>query len=110
MDTKLEEAKRAWAAMAATREPFAVRFSLGAVAMTPAAMETLHLEDVADAIRRHGNGDWGECGPEDCRENDFALPRRLRLLSVYRDRNGTKFWIITEADRSVTTVLLPDDY
>lgn len=110
MNTNLEEAKRTWAEMAASAEPFKVKFPLGAVVMTPAAMEALNPEDVALAIQRHGNCDWGDCCPEDRQENDFALPRALRLLSAYRDRNGTKFWIITEADRSATTILLPDDY
>jgi hypothetical protein len=110
MDTKLEEAKRDWAQNLAGRVIATPKFPLGAVVMTPAAMESLNAEDVAAAIERHAQGDWGDCGPEDRQENEFSLRIRLRLLSVYHDRSGTKFWIITEADRSATTVLLPDDY
>ena len=86
------------------------RFEHGEVVITSNALDTLNLEDVETALGRHARGDWGECGLEDWRENDFSVAHGLRLLSVYRDRTGTKFWIITEADRSVTTVLLPDDF
>lgn len=55
-------------------------------------------------------GDWGDLCEEDRQANEDALNRDLRLLSSYSDRNGTKFWIITEADRSLTTILLPEDY
>ena len=85
-------------------------FRLGQTAITRNALETLHPMDVQDALARHERCDWGDCGPEDAAENDFSLGKYLRIFSVYHDRNGTKFWIITEADRSVTTVLLPEDY
>jgi hypothetical protein len=62
------------------------------------------------ALARHAGCDWGDCGAADWAENDFSVDKYLRLFSVYHDRNGTKFWIITEADRSATTVLLPEDY
>lgn len=55
-------------------------------------------------------GDWGDLCEEDRQANEDALNRDLRLLSAYSDRNGAKFWIITEADRSLTTILLPEDY
>ena len=67
-------------------------------------------KDVQAAIRRHASGDWGECCPDDCQENELELQQEFRILSVYRDRKDVKFWIVTEADRSVTTVLLPEDY
>lgn len=86
------------------------KFDLGRTLITPGAQADLDPRDVAACLTRHARGDWGECCPEDSRENDYSLPRRLRLLSVYRDRNGAKFWVITEADRSATTVLLPDEY
>ena len=88
----------------------APKFPLGRVVSTRHALDSLNQEDVLAALGRHHRGDWGEVGEEDRRENELSLPRRLRLLSVYRDRNGTRFWIITEADRSATTVLLPEDY
>ena len=86
------------------------KFELGHMCITPAALNILHPEDVYAAFRRHAIGDWGDVCEEDRAENEFSLDKHLRLLSVYRDRNGRKFWIITEADRSATTVLLPEDY
>jgi hypothetical protein len=85
-------------------------FGLGRIIATSDAWHTLHPEDVFKSLGRHERCDWGDCGSEDVQENKFALGKRLRLFSVYHDRNGVKFWIITEADRSVTTVLLPEDY
>ena len=84
--------------------------TLGQTVITPNAQESLHPEDVRESLARHQSGDWGDCGKEDATENEFALGKRLRLFSVYHDRNGQKFWIITEADRSSTCVLLPEDY
>ncbi|MCC6357372.1 MAG: hypothetical protein IT450_01400 [Phycisphaerales bacterium] len=86
------------------------KFELGRTVITPNAQTTLDQEDVRVSLGRHQRGDWGDCCPEDAKENDFSLPRRLRLFSVYHDRNGIKFWVITEADRSATTILLPEDY
>jgi len=86
------------------------KFELGQTVITPNALGTLHPGDVLTALGRHATGDWGEVCEEDRQENEFSLTRYLRLLSVYHDRGGTKFWIITEADRSATTVLLPEDY
>jgi hypothetical protein len=83
---------------------------LGQAVITRNAMESLHPEDVLGAMRRHAAGDWGDCCPEDWEANNQALRDRSRLFSVYHDRTGTKFWIITEADRSATTILLPEDY
>ena len=85
-------------------------FTLGQTVITPGALDTLHPEDVRDAIGRHARGDWGDCCEADAAENEFALGKRLRLFSIYHDRQGTKFWIITEADRSATSILLPEDY
>ena len=85
-------------------------FSLGQTVITPGAMDCLDANDVYAALRRHARGDWGEVCAEDKAENELSLKEGFRLLSSYSDRNGTKFWIITEADRSITTVLLPEDY
>lgn len=65
--------------------------------------------DLLVAVRRHARGDWGDLDPEDKAENDHALGRRLRILSAYTV-GGVKVWIITEADRSATTVLFPSEY
>jgi len=86
------------------------RFNLGQTLITPNALTTLPPDDVQEALNRHASGDWGDCSDDDRAENDFALDKHLRLFSVYHDSHGTKFWIITEADRSATTVLLPEDY
>lgn len=86
------------------------RLSLGVVVSTPGALSTLDQNDVLDCLRRHAAGDWGEVCEEDRKENELSLREGFRILSVYRDRHDTKFWIITEADRSATTVLLPDEY
>jgi hypothetical protein len=85
-------------------------FSLGRTVATPNAVDQLDPTDVLRSLARHASCDWGNCCPEDAAENEFALDRPFRLFSVYRDRHDTKFWIITEADRSVTTILLPEDY
>jgi hypothetical protein len=86
------------------------KFSLGRVVITRNAMDTLAPETVHASLARHHAGDWGDLCQEDLDANQFALDEGLRLLSSYEDRNGRKFWIITEADRSATTVLLPEDY
>jgi len=81
------------------------KFWLGQFYMTPQAFR-LNLEDVLISLRRHHNGDWGDVCPEDREANQMALFDGGRLFSVYHDRNGVKFWIITEADRRVTNVEL----
>jgi len=86
------------------------KFELGRIVSTAGAIEALDPGDVMKALQRHAAGDWGEVCPEDWKENELSLREGFRLLSVYRDRNATIFWIITEADRSATTVLLPDEY
>ncbi len=83
---------------------------LGQLLITAHAQAVLDPCDVVDAIRRHAMGDWGELDDEDRQENELSLREGFRILSAYKDRNGVKFWLITEADRSATTVLLPEDY
>ena len=86
------------------------KFSLGQVVITQNALEAIPPGEVRGALARHAGGDWGDLCEEDRRENARSLTEGGRLMSVYRAAEGTKFWIITEADRSVTTVLLPQDY
>ncbi len=86
------------------------KFELGETVITRNAAERLVSHDVVVALHRHASGDWGDCCAEDQKENDLSLDNNLRLMSVYRDSNQNKFYVITEHDRSVTTVLLPDDY
>ena len=83
---------------------------LGQVVATPGALAALTRDDILIALGRHTSGDWGDCSTDDVAENEFSLTRRLRVFSVYHAADGTKFWVLTEADRSVTTVLLPEDY
>ena len=85
------------------------KFPLGQIVMTANASGQLAAEDIQQALTRHASGDWGEVCEEDREENELSLKEGFRLLSVYRS-GETKFWIITEADRSITTVLLPEDY
>ena len=85
-------------------------FQPGSLFITPNAAKAVHSSDVIDALARHLQQDWGLVDGEDSAANDRAVAEGARILSAYRDRYGTKFWIITESDRSVTSVLLPEDY
>ncbi len=87
-----------------------MKFPLGQLVITRGALEVLDQEDVQSAVSRHVNGDWGEVDPEDWKENDFSVENGFRILSAYTSKKGVKFWIITEADRSATTILLPEEY
>ena len=92
-------------------QPSEPRFSLGQVVATSTALAVLPTQDVAAALERHRRGDWGDAKREDWQANERALKQGERLLSVYHTADSsTKFWIITEWDRSLTTVLLPEDY
>lgn len=87
-------------------------FDLGECVATPAALEALAAsgESAAVLLRRHISGDWGTVCPEDRRANDAAVAAGERVLSEYRLRSGEVIWIITEADRGSTCVLLPGEY
>jgi len=90
------------------------KFSLGMVVVTPGVQALLKFPqmpvvELSMYINRHACGDWGDVHPDDVGANDRSLEDGTRLLSAYV-LNGEKIWIITEADRSVTTVLLPDEY
>lgn len=86
------------------------KFSPGQIVATPGAVERVPPLETRTALSRHLRGDWGEVCKDDRRENDISLERGFRLLSVYRTADGIRFYIITEHDRSVTTILLPDEY
>ena len=89
-----------------------VKFPLGQVVVTPGALQALEEagQSPVDFLRRHVVGDWGELGEEDQAENELSVVRGFRILSSYTLSTGEKLWIITEADRSATTLLLPDEY
>jgi len=88
------------------------KFPLGQIVATPGALEALHEagERPADLLRRHLAGDWGELDEHDRQENERSLQDGCRLLSAYTLTSGARLWIITEADRSSTTLLLPSEY
>lgn len=88
------------------------RFTLGQTVATPGALSALTAsgQSPCEFLRRHISGDWGELDAEDQQSNEDAVLHGERLLSAYRTCTGTKLWVITEADRSSTCVLLPDEY
>jgi hypothetical protein len=87
-------------------------FELGRVVGTKGALLELQRagETFPKYLTRHAAGDWGEVPPEDHEENEFSLRNELRIISVYTLGSGVRIWIITEADRSSTTILLPEEY
>ena len=86
------------------------RFPLGQVVITANALSMLDLSDIGAGLSRHAVCDWGDLSPDDSDANDSAIWGGGRLLSVYHGKNGVTFWVITEADRRATTVLLTSDY
>lgn len=91
-------------------EPERPRIALHHVLATANALQTLDHASIHEALSRHQRGDWGDLTDEDHEANTSALQTGGSLFSLYHDNRGTKFYIITEPDRSVTTVLLPEDY
>ena len=87
-------------------------FSLGQLVATPGALAALEKagQGPRDFLSRHVHGDWGDLCEEDRRENQFSLERGFRLLSSYRTLSGSQLYVITEADRTSTTILLPEEY
>ena len=88
------------------------RFELGRTVITPGANEALEIagHTAIEFLRRHASGDWGELSDDDIKENELSLEQGFRLFSRYQTSKGERFWIITEADRSATTILLPIEY
>ena len=89
-----------------------MKFPLGQIVATPGALRAIAEDNMGFLfyLKRHSDGDWGEVPPEDAAENEFSLTRHLRLMSVYTLSTGVQIWIITEADRSSTCILLPEEY
>lgn len=89
-----------------------VRFKAGQVCATPGALEAMNNagQSPVEFIGRHVAGDWGDVCEDDRKINEESLEHGLRLLSSYRTNEGVKLWVITEADRSLTTILLPEEY
>jgi len=123
MDIEINDAARHQAAGSTNhqrgRSNEAPLFALGRIVATPAAMDLLQVFRFSPLrlLARHVRGDWGDVDGDDAEMNRRALILQMRILSVYTLRRvvdgqprSEKVWVITEADRSVTTVLLPDDY
>lgn len=94
------------------RQSMQQRFSLGETFSTPGAIEALEEagHTPLEYLIRHQCGDWGDLSDEDKAENDFSVDEHLRIFSAYILPTGVKIWVITEADRSYTTILLPSEY
>jgi len=95
--------------------PGSRRFPLGQMVLTggvndKVAVDTEFAKFVTASIARHAAGDWGDLSEEDKKENEYSLDKHLRLFSAYDKYPMPKIWIITEADRSATTVLFPEEY
>ena len=88
------------------------KFPVGQVVTTQGALEALRQSEQSplEFLQRHASGDWGEMDEGDRQENEYALHKPLRLFSAYHTNLGEKLWVITEADRSATTFLLPAEY
>ena len=91
-------------------------FTLGKVVFTRGVNDLIADNEqfakfVMESLGRHSRGDWGELSQEDKQANEYSLNKYLRILSAYGpDISGPKIWIITEADRSATTILFPEEY
>ena len=91
------------------------KFELGRVVITKSAAERLENDDefyafVEESLARYTHGDWGDTCDEDKKTNDAAIKDNDRILAVYKYNDTTTIWIITECDRSVTTILFPSEY
>ena len=96
-----------------TTQPTAAKaFPLGQIVATPGALAAFERngQQPIEFLHRHAAGDWGEVCEEDKRANDHAVENGARILSAYTLTDGTKVWVITEADRASTAMLLPEEY
>lgn len=92
-----------------------VSFHSGQVVMTRRVNDLVAENEafakfVIESLKRHWRGDWGDLSPEDWQENELSLKQGLRLFSAYETEGLPRIWIITEADRSATTILFPEEY
>jgi len=87
-------------------------FELGQIVATPGALAALKKagQQPGEFLTRHINRDWGDLDEEDRKENEYSLEHGFRLLSAYKTNAGDRLWIISESDRSATTILLPEEY
>ena len=99
----------------ARKEKEVTSFNLGRLVMTRGVNDQIAESEpfaklVIKSLARHHKGDWGNLQEEDRKENELSLREGFRLLSAYESEDLPKIWIITEADRSATTILFPDEY
>ena len=96
----------------ATQTQNKVLFELGQTVMTIGAQEALEESNQLpnEFLAKHQSGNWGDVCEDDKRENELSLLEGFRILSSYKTSKDVKLWVITEADRSATTLLLPEDY
>lgn len=96
----------------ATKTENKALFDLGQTVMTIGAREALEESNQLpnEFLARHQSGDWGIVGAEDWKENDFSVKEGFRIFSAYKTEKGEKIWIITEANRELSTMLLPEEY
>jgi hypothetical protein len=89
-----------------------IRFPLGRVVATPGALNALEKAEQlpAEFLDRHVNGDWGDVPDADKQENDLSVEKGFRILSAYTTSAGDRIWVLTDADRSATIILLPEEY
>ena len=87
-----------------------LKLSLGTIVITPGAELKLPAKDITAAVRRHGNSDWGDIDFENQQLNDLRLQEGGPIASIYTASNGLRFYVLTEADRATTTVLMPEEY
>jgi len=89
-----------------------MRFQPGYLTTTPGALEVLEdaKQSPMEFVQRHLAGDFGEVCAEDAAENELSIKKGFRILSAYRTNKGVRIWVITESDRSATTILLPSEY
>ena len=94
------------------KTPRLALFRLGQVVATPGALSALERAGNTPQtfLERHMCGDWGDLDEEDQQENALSLEHGFRLLSAYQTTAGEKLWVITEANREITTILLPEEY
>ena len=100
-----------WGSTEREKEPKPL-FSLGQIVGTPGALDAMENaeQNPFELLARHVTGDWGDLEDQDKKENDLSVKEGFRILSAYKLETRLKVWVITEWDRSVTTILLPDEY
>jgi hypothetical protein len=85
------------------------KFPLGQTLATVDVLRILSPEEIQNALIRHANGEWGDCGPSRRRMNEMALQEKMKLVSVFHTNRGERFCIVTESDRLSTTIQLQDE-